>query len=211
MLFRSNGLSGPAGLFNYVSVFAEKTNEAGYIFVAPDSFVRLNRPHGCPGGKLNLSARNIDWATIDQMRLEEIYYSVSQVKHAPWAADVFLFGQSEGGKAVTGYEAADVNGIVVSGWGCPPRDDSWTLTARPIKAPTSVPVLNIKSRKDEVDPRPDDCGSSVWGRPGGSKVINPPYGHWFMDHAEYRQEVILFFGRNQKSSAQSQPKQNPTQ
>lgn len=207
-----NGFTYNGGMSKLVTDFARSLNEAGYIVVAPDSFARTVRTSSCPGGSFSYSAKGVDWDTINRMRMEEIYFSISQTEHSSWVGkDIFLFGQSEGGLAVASYQGTDVSGIVVSGWGCPTRTlanrDS-TLIERPVKAPPSVPVLNIKSKMDPVDTRPNDCGSSVWGRPGGSKVINPPVGHWVMDNAEYRQEVIVFFDRNRHSDSAEPAKES---
>ncbi|MGE0093763.1 MAG: hypothetical protein AB7M05_20300 [Alphaproteobacteria bacterium] len=206
-----HGCAGLSG--NSVNAFAESMNAAGYIFIAPDSMARDFRPQGCAGGNFSYTAKGIDWDTINRMRMEEIYYTISQVRSAPWfkSNDLFLFGQSEGGLAVAAYSGSGVNAEVISGWGCPSytlanRDS--TLIDRPVKAPPSVPVLNIKSKMDHVDTRPSDCGSSVWGRPGGSKVINPPNGHWFMDDAKYRQEVINFFDRNRHPDSSEPAKES---
>ena len=200
-----NGFDRSDFLVRTVIGFASDMSASGYIFIIPDSFTRDFRPQACPGGKFSYTAK-VDWETINRMRMEEIYYAISQVRGAPWfkSNDLFLFGQSEGGLAVAAYSGNGVNAEVIGGWGCPSytlanRDS--TLIERPVKAPPSVPVLNLKSKMDPVDTRPSDCGSSVWGRPGGSKVVNPPQGHWFMDNAEYRQEVIAFFDRNRHASA----------
>lgn len=206
------GFTYNGGMSKLVTDFARSLNDAGYIVVAPDSFARTVRTSSCPGGNFSYTAKGVDWDTINRMRMEEIYFSISQTEHASWAGkDIFLFGHSEGGLAVASYTGADVNAIVVSGWGCPTRtlaNRDATLIERPVKAPPSVPVLNIKSKMDPVDTRPNDCGSSVWGRPGGSKVINPPVGHWAMDNAEYRQEVIMFFDRNRHSDS-AEPAKEP--
>lgn len=179
--------------------FADTANAAGYVVVAPDSFARTVRQQGCPDAKINFDSLN-------QMRVDEINFAVSQTKAALWADpnNIFLFGHSEGGLAVARYRNADVNAIVISGWGCSVRvldNGNYSTMDRSVMAPPSVPVINVKSAKDEIDTRPGDCGDSILGRPGGSKVITPPSGHWVFDQAVYRQEVIAFFDENRHADS----------
>lgn len=184
--------------------FANDANAAGYIVVAPDSFARSSRETGCVDRAMN-------W-DIHRMRIDEVAYSVQTVKTQPWADpnNVFLFGHSEGGHAVSRYRGDDINAIVFSGWGCTTYTKGGRgqeLNPQPVAAGPSIPVMNFKSANDEIDSRTNECGSSVWGRPGGSKVVVPTSGHWVFDSSVYRQEVIVFFDRNRHSGVSEPTKE----
>jgi dienelactone hydrolase len=78
--------------------------ELGYVVIAPDSFARESRPNGC-----DFRSQTRDFtaplAQIQQWRIEELAYALSQVLEAPWADKLHIFagGFDEGGDAVLAF------------------------------------------------------------------------------------------------------------
>lgn len=111
--------------------------ELGYVVIAPDSFVRHDRPTGCDP-RTQLRDFSAPLAQIQQWRIEELSYALTRVLEAPWADKLRIFagGFDEGGDAVLAFSDPALAGRFVIAAPCrfqPLRDD---------KLPTLVIVSN---------------------------------------------------------------------
>jgi dienelactone hydrolase len=111
--------------------------ELGYIVIAPDSFVRHDRPSGCDA-RTQMRDFTAPLAQIQQWRLAELSYALGRVLDAPWADKLRIFagGFDEGGDAVLAFADPALAGRFAIGAPCrfPPQ--------RADKLPTLVIVSN---------------------------------------------------------------------
>jgi dienelactone hydrolase len=111
--------------------------ELGYVVIAPDSFVRHDRPSGCDA-RTQMRDFTAPLAQIQQWRIEELSYALTRVLEAPWADKLRIFagGFDEGGDAVLAFSDPALAGRFAIAAPCrfqPLRDD---------KLPTLVIVSN---------------------------------------------------------------------
>jgi dienelactone hydrolase len=111
--------------------------ELGYVVIAPDSFARHDRPAGCDA-RTQMRDFTAPLTQIQQWRIAELSYALSQVLEASWADKLRIFagGFDEGGDAVLAFTDPALAGRFAIGAPCrfePQRAD---------KLPTLVIVSN---------------------------------------------------------------------
>jgi dienelactone hydrolase len=191
-----NGLGTlPGILYPDTRAWVQTVTQAGWRFVAPDSWARgtWNRPDGCTADIETERA-------VRLLRLEEIAYAVRQL-----AADstvdqkrIVLLGHSEGGLAVaTAAPPKTVAGIIISGWMC----HSSVPLGVGIAAPPNIPVLAIAFEHDSFIAHsthntipPGRCSAFFPGRHHATELIIPGEGHTTGTRAEASQAVVKFLG-----------------
>ena len=191
-----NGLGTlPGILYPDTRAWVETITQAGWRFVAPDSWARgtWNRPDGCTGDPETARA-------IRLLRLEEIAYAVRQLAADPTVAHkrIVLLGHSEGGLAVaTAAPPTTVVAIVISGWMC----HSTIPLGVGIAAPPNIPVLALAFEHDSFIAHdthntipPGRCSEFFHGRAHSTELIIPGEGHTTGAHSEARQAVVKFLG-----------------
>jgi len=191
-----NGLGTlPGILYPDTRAWVQTTTQAGWRFVAPDSWARgtWNRPDGCTG--------DIETARVIRLlRIEEIAYAVRQLAADPTVDQkrIVLLGHSEGGLAVaTAAPPKSVAGIIISGWMC----HSNVPLGVGIAAPLNLPVLAMAFEHDSFVAHsthntipPGRCSAFFRGRPHATELIIPGEGHTTGTRAEASQAVVKFLG-----------------
>lgn len=164
----------------------------GYLFVAPDSFARPEKPTSCqPALRRGGLHRNVlGW------RHAEIDFAIAQLRNLPGLSDakIALVGHSEGGIATATYRGAALAARVIEGWTC---QAGWS-EYRGLNAPRDEPVLSLVGEDDPWFRLPElrgDCGAFMDGN-DRSVVFRKPGGlarrHWLMRDPAVREIVITF-------------------
>ncbi|MDH1270470.1 dienelactone hydrolase family protein [Rhizobium pusense] len=143
---------GAYGFSDCEEVMRSVCNEAGYAFIAPNSFSRKYRRSNCIEGTTESGM----FPPADLYRRAELIYAFEQVKNLGWADSdrVVLSGFSEGGEAVAVWgHLVPCRAAIISAWSCsaPPEWD-W---AHGLRLPNDVPILQVVS---ELDPWFDKPG-----------------------------------------------------
>ncbi|MEB8387462.1 hypothetical protein OO012_09500 [Rhodobacteraceae bacterium KMM 6894] len=148
-------LHGCSGIINIAHTAGMMYGGAGYVFVAPDSFARANKPLSCrpeiPEGGLHRAV--LGW------RQAEATYALSELHALAALAQVptILAGHSEGAVTVATFQGTPVDARVIEGWTC---NAGWPEYIG-LNAPKSEPVLSLVGRRDPWFRLPvlrGDCG-----------------------------------------------------
>lgn len=133
----------------------------GFAFFAPDSFKRPGRRKYCGISSYDRSP----------MRLEEMKYTLSQLRRLSWIDQdrLVLSGFSEGGESVGAYNGDEFTALVVLAANC-----NWSGGSPYVSSGT--PVLNIVGGDDLYDS--DGCSISS-DEKGSRSVSIPGAGHQF--------------------------------
>ncbi|NQU56823.1 MAG: hypothetical protein HQ513_06275 [Rhodospirillales bacterium] len=142
-----HGCSGQGSTHAWATIYTK----LGFAFFAPDSFMRPGRQIRC-------------YSQSDRsgMRLEEMKYTLSQLRRLPWIdqSRLVLSGFSEGGESVGAYNGDDFMALVVLGADC-----GWS-GGSPYVSP-HTPVLNIVGGDDHFDSE----GCSISSDEKGSRNV----------------------------------------
>jgi poly(3-hydroxybutyrate) depolymerase len=138
--------------------WGEHLSKMGFITILPDSYARPNRQSNCNSTQrqVGFNPRVHDW------RQEEITYAIEQLMKSSWVdkENIFLFGHSEGGFAVSQSRHKEPKGNIISGWTC--------TGFRPgVHSPKNIPVLAVAWNEDPWFYRTKEqgrCIDSSWGR-----------------------------------------------
>jgi hypothetical protein len=176
-------LHGCTGITNFNDrPWAKLIADLGFIVVMPDSFARNYRPSNC-----NPSERRTGYFPIANLfRQEEISWALQQLQQVPWADSnrLFLMGHSEGGVAVSRYNASGFKGVIVSGHDC--SGANWNL---------GTPVLSLNYKTDPWNRFSDMKCSSRVGLRKITEVILPGHEHETYFSKDARSAVQEFLSR----------------
>ena len=136
--------------------WAQKFNELGYAFFAPDSLARPRRSL-CGTGRTRMTTYRIP------MRTEELLYTLQQLRKADWIDQerIVLMGSSEGAQAASVYRGDEFAAVVLSATDC-------RFSGGSPKTPRSIPVLNMVGENDRQG---GGSGCSIFRTVGGSKLV----------------------------------------
>ncbi|QIE45409.1 hypothetical protein G5B38_07685 [Pseudohalocynthiibacter aestuariivivens] len=169
---------------------------AGYIFVAPDSFAREDKPVSCradpPEGGLHRAVLGWRQAELDHAR--------AQLSALPGmdGAQMVLAGHSEGAVTTATYDGHGFAARVIEGWTC---NAGWPEYIG-LNAPSTTPVLSLVGKRDPWFRLPvlrGDCGefmdgndqSLVFGRD------DPLYKqHWLSKEPRVQKIILDFLAAN---------------
>lgn len=169
---------------------------SGFIFVAPDSFARRNKPVSCrpalrQGG---LHRAVLGW------RQAEVTYALTRLRALPGLkrAPIALIGHSEGGITVATYSGLPVTARVIEGWTCNARWPEY----HGLNAPHREPVLSLVGENDPWYKLPSlqgDCSAFMDGN-DRSYVFRKPNRlhnkHWLSKYPPVRDIILKFLARN---------------
>jgi dienelactone hydrolase len=187
--------AGPGALYPDTRAWVQTITQAGYRFVAPDSWARgtWSRPNSCPGQsgpQPTLETR----LTVRSMRIAEIGYAVARLQEDPTVDQkrIVALGHSEGGLAIaTSTPPPGVRAEIISGWTC----HSSVALGMGIAAPPSIPVLALGFERDTTtEMRPGKCSEFFPGRTDAHEFIAPGSGHMIGGVAGAQQAVVDFLG-----------------
>ena len=167
----------------------------GFIFVAPDSFARRDKPVSCrpalyQGG---LHRAVLAW------RQAEISNALTRLRALPGLAyaPIALIGHSEGGITVATYRGLPVTTRVIEGWTC---HAGWP-EYHGLGAPPREPVLSLVGADDPWFQLPSlkgDCGAFMDGN-DRSYVFRKPSPlrnkHWLSKDPRVQQIILKFITR----------------
>ncbi len=164
-----NGPEGPQGpLFAYL-------NENGFAVIAPNSFARRDRPKFC-------SSAN-HW--LDEVRMAEISFALSQVKQLRWVdqRNLFLMGQGEGGEYAARYDGTEFRGRIASGAVCA-RGQGRRTPLLVIVSQSDVVLKGIPTKCDGTNAFMEIRGSThwVWVYPESRKALLD----FLLEHMDWR-------------------------
>ena len=172
--------------------------QAGWRFVALDSYGRQGRQNICP--PTDRGAVRFRWPTKEEaiatraMRWEEIAYGMARLQKDPTVdhTKILIFGHSEGGVAVAGTDPHGARALIISGWMCHSRFPEGIG----ITAPLTVPVLALEFSTDPTIGQFNQgrCSDFFVGRPGSREVILSGSGHAMGQEAAARDAVVDFLG-----------------
>ena len=185
-------LHGCSGIIEIAHAAGLMYGEAGYVFVAPDSFARVDKPVSCrpeiPEGGLHRAV--LGW------RQAEAAYAVTQLRDLPGMKDapMVLAGHSEGAVTTATFQGLPVDARVIEGWTC---NAGWPEYIG-LNAPQAQPVLSLVGRRDPWFRLPvlrGDCGefmddndqSVVFRKP------DPLYDRHWLSRNPAVQDTILQF------------------
>lgn len=121
--------------------YAEWVTQAGYIFVAPDSYGFENRPSfSSPVPKANYEA-------VHDIRQAEVTQAARSLVEQSFADtdEMYLLGVSEGAMAAARYHGKEFKGRLILSWSC----EAGYFTDYPkVGARSKDPVLNIMGYRD---------------------------------------------------------------
>jgi len=186
-------MHGCSGIIEIAHVAGRMYAGAGYVFVAPDSFARADKPQSCrpevPEGGLHRAV--LGW------RQAEAGYALAQMR-ALTDAPIVLAGHSEGAIAAATFTGAPVAARVIEGWTC---NAGWPEYAG-LRAPAAEAVLSLIGKRDPWYRLPvlrGDCGEFMDGN-DRSVVFRAPDPlfdqHWTSGDADV-QALILEFLQDQ--------------
>jgi len=185
-------MHGCTGIVEIAHVAGRMYAQAGYIFVAPDSFAREDKPVSCraeiPEGGLHRAV--LGW------RQAEVDHAMAQLGALPGfdGTAVVLAGHSEGATTTATYSGYDFDARVIEGWTC---NAGWPEYIG-LNAPKAEPVLSLVGKRDPWFRLPilrGDCGefmdgndrSVVFGRD------DPLYKQHWLSKEPHVQQIILDF------------------
>lgn len=186
---------GCSGIIHVTQEAGRMFARAGYIFVAPDSFARADKPVSCdpdiPKGGMHRAV--LGW------RQAEMAHAIAQLRAIPGLEDapIALVGHSEGATTAATFVGAPLAARVIEGWTC---NAGWPEYAG-LNAPESEPVLSLVAKRDPWFRLPvlrGDCGefmddndrSVVFGRD------DPLYRqHWLSRDPRVQQTILDFLAR----------------
>ncbi len=167
----------------------------GFIFVAPDSFARRNKPVSC---RPALHQGGLHRAVL-AWRQAEIANALTRLRAMPGMsqAPIALIGHSEGGITVATYRGQPVTVRVIEGWTC---HAGWP-EYHGLKAPPREPVLSLVGENDPWFRLPvlkGDCGAFMDGN-DRSIVFRKPNRlhnqHWLSIHPPVRRIILEFLAQ----------------
>lgn len=188
-------LHGCSGIIEIAHMAGIMYGDAGYVFVAPDSFARADKPVSCrpeiPQGGMHRAV--LGW------RQAEAGHAIARLRALPGLADapIVLAGHSEGGTTVATYRGAPVQARVIEGWTC---NAGWP-EYKGLNAPEAEPVLSLVARRDPWFRLPvlrGDCGefmddndvSVVFRKP------DPLFDqHWLSRNGDVQATILAFLER----------------
>ncbi|TXL71766.1 hypothetical protein FHP25_28255 [Vineibacter terrae] len=167
--------------------------QGGFISIAPDSFKRKGRKMQCD---LNMNCGGFPDA--HKWRIEEIRYSLVMLRTQPWVDTnrLILMGHSEGAIAAGNWRGTEFRAVILHGWMCRNYDEQTSG----LKTPSTVPVLNITSSKDEKWPSRywGTCERDLKGKWQAHWEVISPAGvtdHYLGARPEVEQKLIEFARR----------------
>lgn len=186
-------MHGCSGLIEIAHAAGRMYAEAGYVFVAPDSFARSDKPVSCrpegPEGGLHRAV--LSW------RQAEVGHAIAQIR-ALTQAPIILAGHSEGAITAATFTGAPLVARVIEGWTC---NAGWPEYIG-LAAPEAEPVLSLVGKRDPWFRLPvlrGDCGEFM-DTNDRSVVFTAPDPlfdqHWTSGDAGV-QALILEFLRDQ--------------
>jgi hypothetical protein len=176
-------LHGCAGITNFNDrPWARLIADLGFVVVMPDSFARKYRPSNCDPRE----RRTGYFPLAHLFRQEEISFALQQLQKAPWADTnrLFLMGHSEGGVAVSRYNASGFGGVIISGHDC--GGANWNL---------GTPVLALNFNTDPWYRFSDMRCSSRVGLRKITEVILPGHEHETYYSRDARSAVKEFLSK----------------
>jgi hypothetical protein len=176
-------LHGCAGITNFNDrPWARLIADLGLVVVMPDSFARKYRPSNCDPRE----RRTGYFPLANLFRQEEISWALQQLQKAAWAdtTRLFLMGHSEGGVAVSRYNATGFKGVIVSGHDC--SGANWNL---------GTPVLTLNYNTDPWNRFSDMKCSSRVGLREITEVVLPGHEHETYFSRDARSAVNEFLSK----------------
>lgn len=170
-------------------------SEAGYAFIAPNSFAREYRPPRCAWEVLAGPALD-----VHHLRQEEIAHSIEQIQKLDWVdqGNMFLMGHSEGGIATAIYVDREryLKGRIITGWTC---TFPYYAHLDGVRAPRRTPLLSVIFENDPWFRNPwtsGNCESKFGGRENAKSVVLEGTGHSTAHHPMAREAVLRFLREN---------------
>lgn len=121
----------------------EQIAKAGFVAIGLRSNARPGWKSDC-----DVTTRQVGMnPSASSNRQQELRYAFDNLPKVPGINmnKVVLMGHSEGGKAVANYPGTEERAAIITGWGCRTKDSYFNG----IRIPTSVPVFNVVTQKDE--------------------------------------------------------------
>ncbi len=133
--------SGDAPKLKWDYGYADWVMEAGYIFVAPDSYAMENRPSfSSPVPKENYEAvhaiRQAEVAQAAQGLVTQSFVDTNEM---------YLLGVSEGAMAAARYHGKEFKGRLILSWSCEP---GYFTDYPKVGAKSKDPILNVMGQRD---------------------------------------------------------------
>ncbi|MBZ8117695.1 hypothetical protein KUD11_03430 [Roseovarius sp. LXJ103] len=186
-------MHGCSGIIEIAHAAGRMYAQAGYVFVAPDSFARAEKPASCrpevPEGGLHRAV--LGW------RQAEAGHAIAQLRRLT-DAPIVLVGHSEGAITAATFTGAPLAARVIEGWTC---NAGWPEYIG-LSAPEAEPVLSLVGKRDPWFRLPilrGDCGEFMDAndRSVVFKAPDPLFDqHWTSGDAAVR-ALILAFLRDQ--------------
>jgi dienelactone hydrolase len=185
-------MHGCSGIIDIAHAAGVMYAQAGYVFVAPDSFARTDKPLSCrpeiPEGGLHRAV--LGW------RQAEAGYALTQLRAlaALAQAPTVLAGHSEGAVTVATFQGAPVQARVIEGWTC---NAGWPEYIG-LNAPEAEPVLSLVGRRDPWFRLPvlrGDCGEFMDGNDRSVVFRKPDVlfdQHWLSRNPGVQDTILEF-------------------
>lgn len=168
----------------------------GYVFVAPDSFARRNKPKSCDPAthRSSLHREVLAWR---QAEVDRAIGAVREVTDAPIA----LMGHSEGAITAATYQGRPLHARIIEGWTC---HAGWP-EYRGLNAPAAEPVLALLGSRDpwfRAAWARGDCGSFMDAN--DTSIVYEPPGylhtkHWLSFDRDVRRTIGTFLDTHMKA------------
>lgn len=169
-------MHGCGGLFYETRELLQKVHELtpDFVIVAPDSFARP-RPQVCGSYTVTeLYATSVFW------REDELDFALAELMKRPWVdkKNIFLFGHSQGGGTVFGYDGeVRIRGRVAHSGGCYDGSRTRSFTGNGTKK--SHAVLAFHSTNDPwFRNNPTQCADFAQMHPNGMAITDDTPGHY---------------------------------
>lgn len=188
-------LHGCSGIIEIAHAAGLMYGDADYVFVAPDSFARAQKPVSCrpeiPEGGLHRAV--LGW------RQAEAGHALARLRALPELADVatVLAGHSEGALTTATFQGARLDARVIEGWTC---NAGWPEYIG-LNAPRPEPVLALVGRRDPWFRLPvlrGDCGEFMDDN-DRSVVFRKPDPlhdqHWLSRNPDVQDTILEFLDR----------------
>jgi len=159
----------------------------GYLFIAPDSFARLNKPKSCDVATRKGGLHR----PVSRWRQAEMKYAILQIRSLPGidTSRIYAFGFSEGGVTVATMLGEPVRARIIEGWTC---HAGWP-EYRGLNAPPDEPVLALVGENDpwfKLRILRGDCGAFMGGRENARSVVyRPPFFLHKRHHVSFHDEA----------------------
>jgi dienelactone hydrolase len=177
--------------------YAEWMTQAGYIFVAPDSYGMENRP------SFSSPVPKEAYEQVHDIRQAEITQAARSLVNASFANtdEIYLLGVSEGAMAAARYHGKEFKGRLVVSWGCEP---GYFTDYAKVRASSKSPFLNVMGQRDfyfgkdaPYSTQYNNSGNcanhlSLGGYKNAKVVIYPDTGHGVTYNQHLKSDLLGF-------------------